>query len=665
MTVHRINVGYLADLCRTGDINFRFSGRSSAAEGIAGHQKVQRSRGDNYQKEYPVCVDVSTVSVEGTREATLKGRIDGVFSSHGLLVLDEIKTLRVAVSEIPAGVMDGYWLQAAIYGHMLLQERGEPGVMLRLCLYHLDDAEETILERHIDRAELACCFADALHVYFSMLEADARWLQTRNTTLERLDFPYEDYRAGQRDMAVSVYRTLLNREQLVLQAPTGIGKTMGTLFPAMRVLSSGQHRRAFYLSARTSTQAMAERAARDISAAGARVRVVTLTAKETACLSPGEPCHPDHCVYARGYFDKVREWMPDILDRTDHFDRATIEELARQYELCPFELSLDIARHCDLVISDYNYVFDPVVYLKRFFDTGLRDSVALVDEAHNLVDRARDMFSAVLARQPFTELGRLGASALARTARRVNRAVLDLNRQATPAASAESSQVFLDRPEKLLKALSAFVEAAEPVLREEGGESWRERLLDAYFAANRFIRMAEDYGEDYRTLVLKQRKSIEVKLYCVDPSQRLAACHARLGALVCFSATLSPRGYYGKLLGIDPSAPWYRLSSPFAPENACVVVATDIDTSFRGRGSSVGQLVTLISQLTREKPGNYLVFFPSYDYLEMVADTWQQQWPEIPLLLQARGLSIEERAEFLEAFDKTECLGFAVMGGMF
>lgn len=664
------SVGQLVEMCRRGDINFRFSSRSSAQEGIQGHQHVQRSREKGYVPEYRVSHEVHS---EGY-EINVSGRIDGYgeLVSHGQAAgcyLDEIKTVRVAVSVIPEDVMNSFWLQAKLYGFMLASERGLDSLTLRLCFYHLDEKTETIIEEAFSRQELAEVFVDSLLEIVHRLERQSDWEQVRKASLEGLAFPYGSYRPGQRDMSVAVYRTISKNSQLVMQAPTGIGKTMGTIFPAMLSLRPGEVNRVFYLSAKTSTQQLAERCSTDMIKAGARIRTVTLTAKEKVCFNPGEPCDPDHCGYAKGYYDRLPEAIDALLSENDQFNRPAIEAGAEDFQLCPFELGLDLARFSDLIIGDYNYVFDPVVYLRRFFDGNECDSIGLVDEAHNLVDRGRDMFSASVSKARFLELARdlkKGGVALSREVGRVNRSILAWRKPHQPGFDDVGYAFSVELPTLLLNALQRFCAAAEDVLKQEGSESWRETLLDVYFDALRFVRTSEDYADDYLTLAVKRRdRDIVLKLYCVDPSRKLGEGFKRLASSVCFSATMTPQAYFQQMLGTADECDWYRLSSPFDPANLHVTIAGYVDTSYRARTDSIAEVVEIVRLLIESRKGNFIVFFPSYAYLELVYAAFIETCPDVAVIKQERLMTEEDRQAFLQRFQNSPVCGFAVMGGVF
>jgi DNA excision repair protein ERCC-2 len=605
-------------------------------------------------------------------EVIVSGRVDGISydAEAESLCIEEIKTVRVEVEEIPSPVLEEYWLQAALYGHLVLMETDHDTVQLRLVLYHLDRDEETLLTRIKCREELTQTFTESIFFYEKLYQDQQAWLQVRELSLSDLDFPYPEYRVGQRDMAVAVYRAAGEGSQLVLQAPTGIGKTMATLYPAIRSLEPGRTARVFYLSARSSTQMLARQAVSDLEAQGARLRSVTLTAKDKVCLTPGAPCHPDHCQYARGYYDRLHSSLDEMLESTEHFDRDAIHKAAEAHQLCPFELSLDLASRCDVIISDYNYVFDPVVHLRRFFDTGETDSVGLIDEAHNLVDRGREMFSASINRSDYLALARATKDrkpAIRKIAQKVSRAIIAFRK--TGQATYETNGFIADDqlPVNVMNAMQSFCAGAELELRIESAvtEEWRSSLLSLYFDTLRFLRTAEGFDQDYRVLLTPQGRQERLRLYCVDPSRQLRDGFERLHAAICFSATMHPRRYFERMFGVNDTADWYRLPTPFDPSRFGVHIAGFVDTSYRGRNDSLGMLTELIARILRSRSGNYLVFFPSHEYMNRVLEQFGERFPEFDTIAQTRDMDEDSREAFIARFDAGPICGFAVMGGIF
>lgn len=660
-----LSVGELADICQTGDINYRFSSRSSAREGIAAHKKIQKTRPDGYFSEHSVAYQVKC----GCFGISINGRVDGFSMSDDIMLVDEIKSIRVNPEVIPEYVLEQFWRQACFYAFMLASEMDAAEVLVRLCLFHLDEEQEYQLEQLFSVGELTVKFAEAIFVLVDRLESRRQWRQIRSKANKTLSFPYPNYRPGQRELAVNVYRQLVTSGQLVLQAPTGIGKTIGTLFPALHALEKTGKRRIFYLSAKTSTQQMAEKAVEQLSEVGARIRFVTLTAKEKICFNPGLPCDPDYCNYAKGYHDRVNLAVREMLDLQDHFDRDSIERFAKHYEICPFELGLDISQEADLIICDYNYVFDPAVYLRRYLKSQSFESIALIDEVHNLVDRGREMHSVELVSSQFLRFARLirsRSSALANVGKIVSRALLKLSREDDLFVTGDFF-LLSEPPEALTSLLHKFCTQVEAtLLHNDSGAEAPGDSLSLYFEVLRFLRIAEDYDADYVTLLQRAGNSeVRVKLYCVDPSNRLAIAFDRLSGVVCFSATLQPTRYFKALLGIDNSAHWQELPNPYPREKLHVAMATYVDTSFSGRESSIEALIELIDAVISSRPGGYLVFFPSYSYLDATYETFAAKYPDTPVVTQKPKMTDKERQEFLEHFDGDVVCGFAVMGGIF
>lgn len=657
--VFQVAVTRLADFGRGGDINFRFSSRSSALEGVRGHQWLARRRGNTYQSER----SVQLLLPSDDYDLKILGRVDGFDSEAGFV--EEIKTTRQDPDEIPASVKDVHMAQLKLYGHMLAEELELDSLTLQLCYLDLNDRQEhlTVLECRAD--ELARFFLERVTAYRSSLSSQREWMRKRDASIIASDFPYGDFRAGQRDLAVIIFRLATLGRQAVLQAPTGIGKTMATLFPAIKAMPLAGTDKIFFLSAKTSGQQMAERSVEDLNKAGFSLRSVTLTAKDKICFNPGEPCDPEHCEFADGYYNRLGNALKSVQPNALSLGRREVETLARQHQLCPFELSLDLANWVDVIICDYNYVFDPFVYLRRFLDEEGR-YMLLLDEAHNLVDRGRDMFTASLGKSEILIVRKLvkpSSPLVASNLSTVNTQFLSLLKNS--GTEGETTR-FDELPEKLVSALRKFCEAAEDRLADSSQDT-PDELLDLYFDSLRFLRIAEQVDDNYAMLLdwSVSRRPL-VKLYCVDPASRLNTGFARMQSVACFSATMQPAPYFKKLLGVDPEADWYQVPSPFDPENLGVYVASFVDTSFRGRDQSRSSLVDLIASVTSAKAGNYLVFFPSYRYLEDTLSAFETRYPETEVIRQAPTMTDAQRQAFLDELKPGGVsLGFAVMGSVF
>lgn len=657
---HKISVGALVHrIEQSGDIHFRFSSRSNAVDGIKGHQKLQKSRSEDYLAEQSVTdlIDYGDFFLE------LKGRADGCLPGRGTLLVEEIKTLKVDVERLPEQVTRIHWAQVRVYGCLLAREYGVSEVTLRLTYYHLDREQESSFDDVWNITELETEYRRLMDAYAKFMAERLKWSLTRDESILPLNIPFGEFRSGQREMAVSVYRALASEGQVVLQAPTGIGKTLGSLFPTVKALQDQGYARIFYLSAKTSGQQMARTAIDQMREGGLKIRDVTITAKDKICFNPGTPCDPEYCQYARGYYDKLPKVIGQVQQSERSFERTEIEQLAKQHEVCPFELGLDLSDIADVVIGDYNYVFDPSVYLRRHFDEPEKYAM-LMDESHNLVDRGRDMFSASLKKDSVLSLRRLigdAAPTLKSALTGVNKAMLDLTREVQGEESLKAFPVALER------SLKKFTQAAEVWLDEHHAGLFHSELLEFYFDALRFLRVGEQADDDYVCIISKSNKETVLKWFCINPSVRLKEGFDRLSSSVCFSATLNPKNYYHSLLGLQEESDWYQLPSPFSPENLGVFSTSFLSTTYHNRENSLYDLVDTLSSVIQSKAGNYIVYFPSYAYLDMVYNKFKERYPEVRLVAQQPSMSDEERQDFLLAFEEGQAklLGFAVMGGVF
>ncbi len=644
---------------QSGDIHFRFSGRSNAIEGVKGHQKLQKSRGEDYLAEQTVSDQISYEQFV----IQVNGRADGCWPDATHFVVEEIKTIKVDVATLPEQVTRLHWGQLKVYAYLLGRDHGVSEATLRLTYYHIGLEQEFSFDDHWSMADLELEYLRIVELYANFLHRVVAWQAQRDASILDLTMPFGEFRPGQREMAVSVYRTLASNGQLVLQAPTGIGKTMGSLFPAVKAIRDLQFNRVFYLSAKTSGQQMARSAIAAMRDAGLVLRDVTITAKDKICFNPGSPCDPDFCQYARGYYDKLPGVIESQQSQAISFDRASVSELARQHEICPFELGLDLSDIADIVIADFNYVFDPQVYLRRHFDEPQKYAL-LMDESHNLVDRGREMFSADLVKEDVLALRRtLGKAApqVKKALAALNKAMLDVARDVNDVSS---MPVF---PKALDRAMNRFVTAAEAWLEEQRPAEFYDDLLQLYFEVLRFVKVGDQADDDYAAIVEKESKQTRLRWYCVNPAKRLAEGFARLTSSICFSATLTPQDYYRSLLGLGEDSQWYHLPSPFDPNNLGVFVTSYLATTYHNRASSLYDLVDTIATLIAGQSGNYIVYFPSYAYLNMVYDKFVERHPGNKVIKQEPGMSDEERESFLETFDQdqTPVTGFAVMGGVF
>ena len=699
-------------LLRTGSIDSRFTGFDRANEGARLHRKLQKAAGESYEAEV-------FLSAERTVEDitfTIEGRADGIFTENGLVTIDEIKTTAIPTDEITEDMNPCHWAQGMLYAAIYGQQNGLERLAVRLTYYQIDTDEIVRFTRKFSIDELEAFFLDLLRQYLPWARRQLDWNTRRNQSLRELKFPFATYRPGQRALAGEIYRACAAGKtsdrkggtRLFCQAPTGIGKTMSAIFPALKAIGEGKGEKLFYLTARNTTQTAAEDAVARLRSASPELslRSVTLTAKEKACLckdEEGHPsCLPDACPYANGYYERIKDALAALLDDDGNFSRNVLTETAKQFTVCPFEMGLDLSEWCDVVIGDYNYLFDPVVHLRRFFD-GAGDWLFLVDEAHNLPDRARAMYSASFRKSSLTEakraLGR-GKGSLKTALTKADKAFLEVRKTVaklaprhqpvtaqeepvteqtslldTPETAvtlpepifAENGTVFLkELPDILRKPLDAVQVPLQAWLEDNPDDPAHGQLLELYFAVQDMTRSAERYDEHFVTQLTAYGSDLELSVLCLDPSPFVDASLACGRAAAMFSATLTPPGYYKNVLGC-PEARAVALESPFPAEHLGLY-CLPVSTRYRDREKSVSAISDALAVLANGKVGNYLAFFPSYAYMKQVWEDFSARYPDIETLVQESGLDDAGRAAFLEKFapdpEKT-LLGFGVMGGIF
>ncbi|MEQ8783551.1 MAG: ATP-dependent DNA helicase [Roseibium album] len=651
----RLAVRNLAEFVhRRGDLHARLDGRTRAEEGIATQRRLQRGCGDGYQRERPVALRVILAGVP----VTISGRVDGCDVSGGVVLVEEFKTTRADAQRSHDHHASAHWAQALLYAGLLGRELDDGrGYLLRLVYAHPDTLETRRYERRVDADEAECFLAETLAGYGEWLSRQNRHEVARNAVLEDLTFPYPEFRPFQRTMARRAFRALRDREHLLLEAPTGSGKTAATLYPALRALQASGYRRILFLTSRNTGALAARDAAARMDPERGFLRHATITARDKACFVPGTPCEPEACAYARGYYDRSRAAVVELLDARAA-DPERIATVARRHRVCPFELSLDTALWCDLVIADYNYVFDPVVRLQRF--AADPEAALLVDEAHQLAPRVRDMLSLAIERRELrAALAEPLPEPVARRVRSLDRALTTLKRD-----QSLGEERLIERPEALLRAMQRFVD--ELALMEQPLEALPEtRAL--LFNCSRWLRSDAWYDPDrFRYLGEACGRAVGVRLVCIDPGAYLRERFDDYGGHVRFSGTVSPLDLYARLHGA-PQAPAERAGNPFRADQLKVLVVDDVPTYLRRRSASVMALARLIDSVIAARSGHYLVALPSFDYLEMAADAYRSIRPDRPAVRQRPGMDEAARAAFLSAFEATAPpgVGFVVLGGVF
>lgn len=663
----RISVRALVEfVLRSGDIDNRRSGaaqKDAMAAGTRIHKKIQKRMGGNYRAEVPL--KYAALDEEEDIELLVEGRADGIFEEDGIVTIDEIKGVYMDLERLTEPVAV-HMAQAMCYGYFYCCDRDLDGVRIQLTYCNLETEE--IRRFHEDRSkeELEAWFRSVIHEYFKWARYLCHHELQRNQSISGLEFPFP-YREGQRDLAVAVYKTISRKKRLFIQAPTGIGKTLSTIFPAVQAMGAGKASKVFYLTAKTITRTVAEEAFRILRSRGLVFTAVTITAKEKLCPMEKAECNPEACPYAKGHFDRVNEAVFDILHLEQEMERETVLRYAEKYRVCPFEFCLDISSWTDGIICDYNYVFDPNVRLKRYFADGASgDYLFLVDEAHNLVSRAREMYSASVYKEDFLEVKRIikGKSPrLERQLDRCNKLLLSMKREC-------GDWQLLEDVTGLAAGIMTAFSYMETFMEEFPEFPERETVLDFYFCLRDFLNIYEELDGHYQIYEENREDgSFLVRLFCVDPSRLLSRCMDQGASTILFSATLLPVRYYKTLLSGNQEDYAVYVNSPFPEENRLLMVAEDVSSRYTRRSpSEYRKVADYIRIVTQSRPGNYMVFFPSYQYMGEIEEILEEEPLKADLLVQGQGMGEAEKAEFLEEFEKERShslAAFCVMGGVF
>ena len=663
----RISVRNLVEfVLRSGDIDNRHSASVRKDAMLAGgriHRKIQKRMGSGYRAEIPLKHTVSDEEQE--IELLVEGRADGIFEENGIVTIDEIKGMYMDLERLSEPV-PVHLAQAMCYGFFYCCDEDLDGVRLQITYCNLDTEEIRRFHEDKSREELESWFSGVVHEYFKWARYQYHHELLRDASIRGLEFPFS-YREGQRDLVVSVYRTITRGKKLFIQAPTGIGKTLSAVFPAVKAIGEGKGEKLFYLTAKTITRTVAEEALRILREKGLIFSSVTITAKEKLCPLDQADCNPEACPYAKGHYDRVNEAVFDILHLEQEMTREKIMEYALRYQVCPFEYCLDISSWTDGIICDYNYVFDPNVRLKRYFAEGAKgEYLFLVDEAHNLVSRAREMYSASVRKEDVLEVKRVvkGKSpALERQLEKCNKVLLTMKREC------EDWQLLEDVTGLAAEIMSVF-SRLDDFLEDFPEFEGRDTVLDFYFCLRDFLYVYEQLDDHYRIYAENSgTSSFTVRLFCVNPARLLSSCMAQGNSTVLFSATFLPIRYYKTLLSGDEEDYAVYASSPFPEENRLLMIATDVSSRYTRRNEPEYRKVAgYIRAVAESRMGNYMVFFPSYQYMGELERIFEEEPLPADLLIQGQGMGEAEKKEFLEEFEKERehsLVAFCVMGGVF
>lgn len=667
--VIRISVRNLVEfILREGDIDNRISGgmdRDAMLMGSRIHRKIQRRMGSDYHAEVPLKKEV----VFDGFHILVEGRADGIITEQDKaepgITIDEIKGVlrELRFIEKPEPL---HLAQAKCYAAIYAEQKGLEKIDVQITYCQMESEEIRRFVQSFETEELIRWFYELIGKYEKWARFEIEWKKVRNASIHETEFPFS-YRAGQRDMAAAVYRTILRKKKLFIQASTGVGKTISTVFPSVKALGEGIGEKIFYLTAKTITRTVAEQAFRTLSDNGLLIKVITLTAKEKICFCDETDCNPESCPYAKGHYDRVNDAVYDLLISENGVSRQTVEQYALKHRVCPFEMSLDLSVWADAVICDYNYVFDPNSHLKRFFsEGGNKGYIFLVDEAHNLVERGREMYSAELYKEDFLEVKRCVKEYDKKIAAQldgINRLFLALKRECETYRVLESVSHISLKLMRLLTEMERFLE------EQEGGET-REKVLELYFRVRAFLNIHDIMDENYVIYSeLEADGRFKVKLFCINPAVNLQGCLEQGNGTVFFSATLLPIRYYKNLLSVEEDDYAIYVESSFPRENRLILVGRDVSTKYTRRGPEMyRRIAEYILCTAKSRQGNYIAFFPSYRMLEEVYEYFRQGKGKMESAAQTQYMSETEREEFLKLFEterEESFVGFCVMGGIF
>ena len=667
----RISVRNLVEfILRSGDLdNSRGSSGDKEAmlKGGRLHRKIQRSMKGNYQAE----VSLKRESEYEDVIIQVEGRADGIFTEDGEFWIDEIKGTygNLQAMEVPVPV---HRAQAMCYGWIYGEKEGLSQIGIQMTYSHLDTEDTRRFREIFSMEELKNWYQKLLDDYHKWISCSLSWKKERNASMKDLQFPFP-YREGQREIVSGVYHTVSSKKTLFVQAPTGVGKTMSAIFPSVRAIGEGKGETLFYLTAKTITGTVAWEAFHTLRENGLKFKVTAITAKEKLCFLDSPECTPEKCPYAKGHFDRVNDAVYELWTTEEVYSREVIRAHAEKWQVCPFEMCLDLSVWVDGVICDYNYAFDPNVHLKRFFGENISgDYIFLIDEAHNLVERGREMYSAEVSRQTLLTLRkkiRKHFPKLARALDKASRQMLELEEDLK--ASQNPYQV-LSNPGVLPVTFLTISGELEEILEEKNlDEELRKEILEFYFVVRDFLNVSELVDENY--VVYTEcfgENDFRLRLFCVNPAANLSEYLKKGRSAVFFSATLFPMLYYRELLTTETDAYGIYVQSPFSAKNRRILIGSDVSSRYTRRNhTEYRKIAEYISRCVWQRQGNYMVFFPSYRLMEDVYQVYEEEFSVdwVRCIRQNSDMTEREREEFLEEFQSREgtLVGFCVLGGIF
>ena len=665
----RISVRNLVEfILRCGNIDNRRSKSPDNAmqEGGRIHRMIQRRMGSDYHAEVFLRHQIDTENYS----IVVEGRADGIIVREEVTI-DEIKGTYREIHKIKEA-SQVHLAQAKCYACIYGIQNNLINIRIRITYCNIDTEEIKYFHYEYDMEELTHWFDELITAYRKWSDFQYEWQKKRQQSIKEMEFPFQ-YRSGQKDLVTYVYQTIYHKRKLFIEAPTGVGKTISTLFPAVKSMGEGRGEKIFYLTAKTITRTVADNTLEIMRDKGLKFKSVILTAKDKICFMEETDCNPEYCPYAKGHFDRINDAIFDLLTKSDNFNRETIEEYALKHQVCPFEMCLDMSLFADAVICDYNYLFDPHVHLKRFFGDGIReDYIFLIDEAHNLVERGREMYSAVLIKEDFLALKKIVKDIdgkMYRQLDRCNRELLELKRSCENYAYEDESSIA-----PFVRALLRLSSTIEDYLEEHEESPVKKDILDFYFDVSHFLLIHENLDKNYVIYTqMESDGSFCLKLFCVNPSRNLRECMMQGRSTILFSATLLPIQYYKRLLGAQEGDYEVYAKSVFDPERRGLFIAGDVTSKYTRRSDlEYYNIASYIHKIVMGRKGNYMVFFPSHVFLQNVYDAFTDYFSEeerVECILQEEYMDEQSRESFLTRFEQSRreksLIGFCVLGGIF
>ncbi|MCM1244950.1 MAG: ATP-dependent DNA helicase [Roseburia sp.] len=679
----KISVRSLVEfIFREGDINstgFGVKNTEAMALGNKIHRKIQKRMGIGYEAEVPLftCVKLNSKDTSDTFELKVEGRADGILRDGSEIMVDEIKGVYMDINQLKEPIYV-HKAQAMCYAYMICEKENPAFISVQVTYCHLESEEERRFKETYTSLEIRTWFEELVRRYEPWAVYEYDWKQKRNASIQNLEFPFE-YREGQHHLAACVYKTMEQKKKIFIQAPTGVGKTISTVFPSVKAVGEGLADRIFYLTAKTITRTVAQECFQLLTAQNLNFKYLTITAKEKLCFLEGSPdCNPAACPYAKGHYDRVNDSVYDLLIHETNMDRDTILAYAGKHQVCPFEMCLDAALFADSIICDYNYAFDPNVYLRRFFSEGKKDSfLFLIDEAHNLVERAREMYSAVLVKENFLAVKRILKAESRKSyppevryiikifiaaIEKCNKTMLDWKHQCDEFEVLDDISSFSFQLMRVINSYELFTKEIHDLPE-------RETILNFFFDVRHFLNIYDVLDDKYQIYTdYDSENNFRIKLQCMDPSVRLADTLGAARGTAFFSATLLPVRYYREQLSTTEDDYAVYAKSSFQKTQREVIIANDVTSKYTRRNEQeYKKIASYIEEFIAAKQGNYMVFFPSYAFLNHVHACLNVP-EDTEIILQSQSMGETEKENFLNAFDAENdhtLVGLCVMGGIF